>query len=399
MPKLLQINATANWGSTGRIAEEIGLVAMKHGWESYIAYGRHSNPSASKLVRVGSLLGVYFHYFCHKVFDGEGFASKCATRKLIKQIEKIAPDIVHLHNIHDHWINYPILFDYLNSKSIPVVWTQHDCWAFTGGCAYYTMNKCSSWQTKCCSCNLKKTLLDRTQKQFAKRKELFCANSKLTLVAVSSWLEHELKKSFMGHATITSIYNGIDLDVFRKTSNVEILEQLGISNKKVLLALATSWSERKGFDDYIALSKILPKEYVILLVGLSKTQIDSLPDNMIGISRTSNREELVSLYSSADILLNLSYEETFGLTTVEAFACGTPAIVYNATACPEIVSQETGIIVDPGDIQGVIRAIERIENNRKESYTKLCRARAEALFDKNKCYEKYINLYDALLAV
>ena len=241
--------------------------------------------------------------------------------------------------------------------------------------------------------------MDSTRRQFEKRKELFCANSKLTLVAVSSWLEHEIQNSFLEHANITTIYNGVDLDVFRKPCEVEVLKKLGIKDKKVLLALATSWSKRKGFDDYIALSKMLPEEYIILLVGLSKTQIDSLPANIIGISRTSNCDELVALYSSADVLLNLSYEETFGLTTVEAFACETPAIVYNATACPEIVSPETGIIVEPGDIHGVMRAIERIGHSGKEYYSKSCRARAETLFDKNKSYERYINLYNTLISV
>ena len=397
MPKVLQINSTANWGSTGRIAEQIGCVAMKRGWDSYIAYGRYKNPSQSNLIKIGNRLSVLLHYIEHKLFDNDGLSSRFATRNLIKQIERISPDVVHLHNIHDHWLNYEVLFEYLNRSAIPVVWTQHDCWAFTGGCPYYMRSDCEKWQYECSSCKHKATLIDRTRRQFIKKKNLFTANSKMRLVTVSKWLEGEVSKSFFSSHNITTIYNGIDLRVFSQDSKIDVKEHYNIRGKKLLIALATTWSTRKGFDDYIELSKRLGQDYMIMLVGLTKDKISSLPPNVIGIRRTSNIEELVALYASADVLLNLSYEETFGLTTVEALACGTPAVVYDSTASPELVTPQTGIVVKPGDIDGVLNAIEQIVMKGKACYGRACRERAEKYFDKDLSFQKYVDLYEETL--
>ena len=102
MPTLLQINVTANWGSTGKIAEQIGLCAQTHGWESYIAYGRMMNPSKNELVKIGNAFDVYEHYVEGRFLDNEGLASRRATKRLLRGIDEIKPDIVHLHNIHDH---------------------------------------------------------------------------------------------------------------------------------------------------------------------------------------------------------------------------------------------------------------------------------------------------------
>lgn len=214
MPKLLQINVTANWGSTGKIAEQIGLVAMQHGWESYIAYGRKKNPSKSKLIKIGNLWDVYLHYAVSRFFDLEGLMSKKATKKLVKEIERINPDIIHLHNIHDHYLNYSLLFNYLAGKRIPVVWTQHDLWAVTGGCCY-TFDGCERWKVCCGPCVLRKGIkLDQSKKNFLLKRELFSSLKSLTLVPVSNWLGGILNDSFLGGNNIQIIHNGIDINIF-----------------------------------------------------------------------------------------------------------------------------------------------------------------------------------------
>lgn len=397
MSKLLQINVTANWGSTGKIAEQIGLKAMERGWESYIAYGRDSNPSKSKLIKVGYMLNVYEHYFENRLFDNEGLASRIPTKKLIKQIEELKPDIIHLHNIHDHWLNYKILFEYFNSIDTPIVWTQHDCWAFTGGCMYYSSRECDKWQTNCKNCSMRKIVVDKSKKNFNLKKSLFTANKNLTLIPVSHWLENEMKYSFFNSNKIIPILNGVDIDIFRSLRETSVREKYGIENKFLLIGLATAWSVRKGLSDYIELSKRIPNDYVIMLIGLKKNQISKLPTNIIGIERTSDVQELVELYSSADIVLNLSYEETFGLTTVEGFACGRPSIVYNRTASPELIEGEVGYVVEAGNINQLLDAIHEIKQKGKQYYSETCRKRAENKYDKNKCFDKYMDLYDDLL--
>ena len=397
MPKILQINATANWGSTGRIAEQINALARSKGWECFIAYGRYANPSESSLIRIGSMPTVIAHYIENKILDNEGLASRCATNYLINEIDRLCPDIIHLHNIHDHWINYKLLFEYLNTTDIPVVWTQHDCWAFTGGCAHYSMNECYKWQTGCEACKYKGNLLDRAHKHYRLRKELFLSNKNLTIVPVSDWLKSEIEKSFLNSANIITIYNGVDLNIFRRSNNKDLLNRYSLKGKYILLCLATSWSHKKGFYDYIQLAKQLPSDCVVIMVGVTSEQKKHLPENIIGIEKTHDVYELVDIYSVSDIVLNLSYEESFGLTTVEGFACGKPAIVYDKTASPELVSKDTGVIVKAGDIGGIIDAINIIRQSDEESYSNECRKRAELLYDMSKSYARYVELYESLI--
>ena len=395
--KLLQINATANWGSTGRIAEQIGLKAMEHGWESYIAYGRKSNSSKSNLIRVGSKLNPYMHFAQQFLFDSEGLNSIYPTRQLVKKIKTLNPDIIHLHNIHDHWLNYKILFEYLNTTNTPIIWTQHDCWAFTGGCMHFSSLNCSKWKIECHNCPRSKKSIDNSIQQFNLRKHLFTANKNLILVPVSKWLENERKQSFLKDTKISIILNGVDIDTFKPLQETNVRNKYNIGNKFILMGLATAWSIQKGFKDYIELSKYIGDDEVIVLVGLKKEQIKKLPSNVIGIERTSNIQELVELYSTADIILNLSYQETFGLTSAEGFACGTPGVVYNKTASPELIEGEVGFVVEAGNIKQLLEAINTIKNKGKNHYSTYCRQRAIDYYDKEKCFEKYIKLYEECL--
>lgn len=395
---LLQINVTANWGSTGKIAEQIGLLAMQQGWESYIAYGRMMNPSKSKLIKIGSQLDVYLHYVLSRFFDMEGLASRRATRKLVKEIEKLKPSVVHLHNIHDHYLNYQILFEYLAIHDIPVVWTQHDCWAFTGGCAYYSMQGCDKWKKECVDCPSPiSKILDRSNYQYNLRKKLLMALNNLALVPVSYWLEGELRQSFLGNKRIQTILNGVDINLFTPRPSTMIRQKYEIGNNRFLLAVASVWDRRKGLDDYVRLASVLDDNVKLVLVGLSRKQVKELPHNIIAVPRTQNIVELAQLYTEASIVLNLSREETFGLTTVEGFACGTPGIVYNCTASPELVTEETGCVVDAGDIEAVKKAIDTILRKDNISYVEVCRSRALTKYDKDVNYNKYLELYDDIL--
>lgn len=398
MPKLLQINATANWGSTGRIAELINLKAMEHGWDCYIAYGRSCNPSESKLIKVGKMINVYEHYIENRLFDNEGLASRTPTKRLIKQIKELNPDIIHLHNIHDHWLNYKLLFEYLNTTNIPIVWTQHDCWAFTGGCMHFVHSNCEKWKTECKECPQKRRFVDGSKRNYALKKALFGENKNLTIVPVSHWLENEIRQSFFKTKKIIPILNGVDINIFYPKKETSIKKKYGIENKFLLIGLATAWSASKGINDYIELSKHLSDDFVIMLIGLKKNQIPLLPNSIIGIERTSNIQELADFYSSADIVLNLSYQETFGMTTAEGFACGTPSIVYNWTASPELIEGEVGYVVEAGNINQLLDAIHEIKQKGKQYYSENCRKRAENKYDKNKCFQQYIDLYNEIIA-
>jgi len=375
--------------STGKITEDISKVAIRNGWDTYVAYGRFAKSSVSQQFRIGSQWDTYIHYLQHRLFDKEGLASRKATRVLIQQIQEIAPDIIHLHNIHDHYLNYPFLFEFLASIDTPVVWTQHDCWAFTGGCMYFDMLNCGEWKSGCKCCPEKRALFgNRSKEQFRLKKECFAEIKNLTFVSVSDWLKGLFEESVQKNRRIETIHNGVDLQTFRPIC--------AKSDKQFkILGVAAVWDKRKGLDDFLKLREMLPKDYKITLVGLTQKQVNVLPDGITGITRTTNVDELIQLYSNANVFVNPTYSDNFPTTNIEALACGTPVITYKTGGSPEAVDDMTGIVIEQGNIDGLVNAIIQMKNN--PLLSSACRKRAEMCFDKDKCYEKYIRLYKGVL--
>lgn len=390
-------------GSTGRIAESIGRQAIERGWESYIAYSRFTRPSESKTIKIGSAFDIYLHGLQTRLFDRHGLGSALATKRLVNQIKEIAPDVIHLHNIHGYYINIQVLFDFLKNSSIPVIWTFHDCWAFTGHCSNFDNVGCGKWETLCYECPQKREypasyFIDRSEKNYRLKKKLFSSVSDMTIVSVSQWLNGKVQDSFLKHFDRQVIYNGIDTDVFTtEVKNDHLRDQLKINSKFIILGVAGVWGKKKGIDDFYELSKRIKDDEVIVLVGLRTKQIENLPSNIIGISHTENQKQLKDLYATADVFLNLSPEETFGLTTAEALSCGTPAVVYNVTACPEVVG-DNGFVVRRNDIDGLLKIIGEIRRNGKKFYSKECRERAVKYFNKNDRFKEYVDLYEKVLA-
>lgn len=403
MPTLLQINVVANSGSTGRIAEDIGKLAISQGWKSYIAYGRGKPNSSSQLIPINNYkLDFYIHAIQTRLLDNHGLASSHNTKRLIKIIQKINPDIIHLHNIHGYYINYSILFKYLCQTKIPIVWTLHDCWSYTGHCSHYSYIKCNKWQYGCYNCPQKERypaswFIDRSPKNYNIKKRHFTSLNNLTIVTVSKWLEKEVKKSFLKNLPINTIYNGIDINIF-KPQNISKSEKCtNFIDKFIVLGVANVWDNYKGLKDFIEIRKSLPDDYIIILIGLNSKQIRELPNGIIGIQRTNNMTELAQYYSIADVYLNTSIEETYGMTTCESMACGTPVIVYNSTALPELVTKETGFVVEPGDLNNVISILKSLKSSNKDKYSNACRNRVIHYFNKDERFIEYLDLYKNLI--
>ncbi|MEG1692348.1 MAG: glycosyltransferase [Bacteroidales bacterium] len=401
---LLQINSVINSGSTGRIAEEIGNIAMDNNWESYIAYGRNERESESIRIKIGSKFDILYHVLITRIFDRHGLASKRATRKLLKEIGDIKPDIIHLHNIHGYYLNYKLLFEYLARKNIPTIWTLHDCWSFTGHCAYFDYVKCKKWETVCSRCPQKKSypkniLFTRSKKNFYDKKDAFNHIDNLTIVPVSSWLENLSKRSFLRKYPILKIHNGINTDTFKYDckSNAFVEKYNLIRFKKIVLGVASIWDQRKGFQDFIQLRNFLSDEYGIILVGLTDKQIKEIPDRFVGIARTESVDELAQLYSLADVFVNPTWEDNFPTTNLEAMACGTPVVTYRTGGSIEAISEATGLIVEQGDHRGLANAVETICNKGRDYYSDNCRQRVLDKFKKEDRYQDYINLYENIL--
>lgn len=400
---VLQVNSVFGQGSTGRIVKDLHDILLLRGFESSVAYGREDASNVCDAIRIGHRYDNYSHVAKTRIFDAHGYGSYFATKKFVKKIDYLRPSVIHLHNVHGYYLNIEILFNYLAVSQIPVVWTMHDCWPMTGHCAHFDFVCCQKWKTICCDCPQKKSyptslLVDRSKKNYQVKKNLFTSLKNLHVVAVSKWLGGIVKQSYLAKYPLYIIPNGIDVDIFFPQKNsFEIRCKYGVGSRYMLMGVATAWSERKGLKDFIELSKVLDDECVIFLVGLSESQLKSLPKKIIGIPRTDDIKELAQLYSAADIILNLSAEETFGLTSVEGFACGTPGIVYNCTASPELITPETGCVVNKGDFNGLINSITKIKEMRKESYSKACRERAVKYYNKNDRYMDYLKLYEEII--
>ena len=394
MPRLLQINVVNKILSTGKIAEDIARVATTSGWDCFIAFGRDSKSAQNNEIRIGNDVDVYAHYIHNILFDREGLASKHATLNLLDTIHDISPDVIHLHNIHDHYLNYPILINYVAVHDIPLVWTQHDCWAFTGGCMYFDMIGCDKWKNDCRICPQRRALFcNNSYYQFKKKQELLNRIRRLAFVPVSDWLAGIMYLSSQKDRLITTIHNGIDVELFRP-----IPSQMGNKGFNIL-GVASIWDKRKGLDDFIALRRLLPSDYHITLVGLSEKQIHSLPAGIKGLKRTTCMEELVSLYSNSDVFVNPTYSDNFPMTNIEALACGTPVITYNTGGSPEAIDNDTGLIINQGDVPDLAEAIVSVCSRGSGFYSSACRRRAEEYFDRKKCYKQYLDLYESLLVV
>ena len=400
MTILFQINTIINSGSTGRIAEAIGETVISHGWQSYIAYGRNPRPTSSQPIKIGNKLDIYSHVLQTRLFDSHGLGSRNATKQLIHHIEKIKPDIIHLHNIHGYYLNIKVLFDWLRTANIPIVWTLHDCWTFTGHCAYYTAANCDRWQTECHNCpeihNYPKSiLLDRSKENYQLKKQLFTGLNNLTIVTPSQWLAAEVDKSFLQEYKTIVINNGIDLNVFKPTSGP--LPKSVDPAKKIILGVANVWTERKGLNDFIRLADILPQEYQIAMVGLTPKQIKSLPNNIIGLERTESAEQLAQLYSAAAVLFNPTYEDNFPTVNLESLACGTPVVTYNVGGSPETIDDKTGCVIPCEDIDEAADKIRQITSQDKTNWTAACINRASSRFNAIDKYKEYFALYRNIL--
>lgn len=395
--KILYINSVVDYGSTGNLVRELASSEKNKGNDVLICYGRFYKEKAQDSFFFGSKFQSMIHVVTTRLLGRHGLHSTIATRKLLKKIVEFNPDIIHLHNLHGYYLNVPMLFDYISSKGTKVLWTLHDCWSFSGSSAHFDYYGCREWQDGCVVCNNTSTYpesigLKRQKKNFnwKKRKFTQIEGHRMIIITPSNWLRDLTKKTFLKKYEIATIYNGIDLDRY------SIKNEKEKSSRIKLLGVANDWTKLKGFDDFILLrQKLDPDKYQITLVGLTDKQLSKIPEGIIGIKRTSNFEELVRLYQDSDIYLNLSYEETMGLTTVEALACGTPSIVYDATAVPEVVSEDTGVIVKAGNIDRLVEVIQTLDWTKysKENFTN--RVKDFSLSKMNINYERKVrSLYE-----
>lgn len=383
--KVLMINSVCGVGSTGRICTDIADMLLSQGHECKIAYGRGEIPEEYRdiSVRIGSTFKVYCNVLKSRLFDNEGFNAVGATKKLVRWIKEYDPDVIHLHNIHGYYLNVKILFDYLKTSGKKIIWTLHDCWAFTGHCTHFQVPYCDKWRTECEKCirvkDYPKALISHAKRNYKRKKQTFCGVPNLTIVTPSKWLSGLVEQSFLSEYQTVVINNGIDLSVFKPTES-DFRERFGLTDKKIILGVASVWEKRKGFNDFLELAKLIDDSYRIVLVGVNDKQLKMLPSSVIGIKRTNNVKELAEIYTAADVLFNPTYEDNYPTVNLEAQACGTPVITYPTGGSVESVPSEN-VVNSVNEFYELLRSPKEL-------------VIAKTSFSKQEKYSDYVRLYE-----
>lgn len=394
--KVIQINSVCGEGSTGKICMGISSIMNSQGIENYILYSL-KNTNYSNAIKCSEFMPKIQSLFS-RVIGNYGFNSKRTTRNLIKQLELIKPDVVHLHNLHSHNCNLSTLLKYLRDRKIPIVWTFHDCWAFTAYCPHYVMAKCDKWQKECYGCTQYKAFswfIDRSRWLYKKKRDA-ARGLKLTIVTPSRWLANQVEMSFFREYPVKVIHNGIDLTIFKPTQSDFRRKHNIALDKFLILGVAIQWVPRKGADVFIELAKRLESDkYQIVLVGTDETIEKILPSSVIAIRRTESQKELAEIYTVADLFVNPTREEVFGLVNVEANACGTPVLTFNTGGSPECINELSGSVVGCEDVDSMEAEIRRIYSTRPYS-SENCINRASVFSEISK-YKEYIELYKRIL--
>ena len=401
--KVLEINTVYGIGSTGKIVSDLYEMLTGQGHECVIAYARGEAPENIRTIKIGNKWDVYYHGIMTRITDRHAMYSVRATKKLVEDIRRYEPDLIHLHNLHGYYLDVRTLFAFLKEYDRPVVWTLHDCWTYTGHCSHYTNVGCYRWKSQCEHCPQKKEypaslLLDNSYQNYRIKKELFTSVRNMHLVTPSKWLKGEVEQSFFKGIPCSAVPNGLELETYylkQGNEQEKLKETYGLSGKKVVLGVANVWTKQKGYEDFIELSGHLPEEYQVVMVGLNEKQLKELPETIAGYPRTAGLSELADFYRMADVYFNGSCQETMGMTTGEAICCGTPAIVYNATAVPESVHEGCGIVLEPGDVKGVAEAVQRICNEPTPWYEGCKKDRIR--FDKAIFLDAYDRIYKEML--
>ena len=396
--KVLQINAVYGFKSTGLIVEDIGETLTRNGDIAYFAYQTARTKTVENGYRIGTKLDWKLHALYARFFGKQGYASKLATKKFLKWVDKIKPDVVHFHNLHSNYINLNAICKYLSNKKIPTVITMHDCWYFTGKCSHYALERCNRWQVSCGNCPMNKVeqtslFFDCTSKVLYDKTSQLLKIPDLTLVGCSHWIANEARKSKLQSANILVIYNGVDTSIF-KPHESGLREELGLTNEFVIMGMADKWCAKQNREIVEKLIASQCDGVKIVIVGCQDDQKEYFSQfaNVVPLGYISNREQLSNVYAMADVFVNLTRVDTLPTVNMESICCGTPVITFDCCGSPELVDEDCGYVIQEGDIENLLNCIEKI----KASPMFFDISKQHQKFDKNECYKHYLDVYKSI---
>lgn len=396
--RILHINVVNDERSTGRICREFQAFAETKSEECYIAYGTGSCADKENTYKIETKVGYYIHNIMSRITGKEGYFSCFSTKKLIKYVNELKPDVIYLHNLHGHYINLPMFMKYLKVMQIPVVIILHDCWIYTGKCVYPIRVPCDKWLCECKDCPARKEyptswFFDRSRKMFKDKKDWLTGLNVISVVGVSDWVSNQARKSFLNQYPIRRIYNWINFEVFYPRDNKDIFDEYKITKDKfTVICVAAAWKD--GSVKNNELNELIDKagkDIQFVVVGAKSDTIKG--ETVCSVGFLSDTEKLAKLYSASDVYVHLSTADTFGKVIAEAMSCGTPAVVYDCTACAELVEKGCGHKAAPHDVDGLLKAINTVKNNGKPYYLDTCLERVKRDFDYETNCEELLDLY------
>jgi len=394
--KVLQINAVYGRGSTGTIVRDIERLCFQNGIDCFVASPDKAVSKSRNGYIIGNVMDHKLHALLCRIHGKQAYFSRLATRRFLRYVDGIKPDVVHLHNLHSNFINLNLLLSYLAEHDIRTIVTLHDCWFFTGGCFHYTAAGCDKWLSDCRNCPKKdadtpSVFSKRSARILADRKKYFSAIPRLVVTGVSDWMTGEGRKTFFGKRECLTIRNGIDLNVFKPTPS-DFRKRLGLEDKFIILGPASKWllPVNRPVLDYFAAN--MKSDEVLFLFGACQGGADGLPGNVCLYGYSTDREELAALYSMADVFANVSREDSLSLINVEAQACGTPVVTFDQTGLRETVNGVNGFCVKAGNARELYRAVQRL---RELSVDKdAVREFVSEKYESGKTYKSYRDIYE-----
>ena len=393
------ICAISAWtiGSPGQIMVRALESASRRGHEVHVFAQKRDGYDASWIPnyhRVGSELGLKIHVRLANDTGLHGCFSFFSTLRLIRELERINPDVIHLHNLHGWFLNLPLFFRWIKKRKKRVIWTLHDCWSFTGHCPHFIAEHCDRWMTGCYTCpryrEYPASRVDQSRLMWKVKRRCFTGVEDLTIVTPSAWLAALVKRSFLKQYPVRVIHNGIDLGVFKPTQS-SFRQKHNLEGKHLILGVSFAWGYKKGLDVFLELRQKLDESHAIVLVGFDGNEMSE--NGIVVIPKTDSKEELAEIYSAADVFVNPTREDNFPTVNMEALACGTPVITFPTGGSPEVIDETCGIVTKAATSDAILEAIHHMRTDGDRYTEDACRNRAKR-FNQNACYDAYAALYE-----
>jgi len=372
--KVVQLNCVYGYGSTGKIVKDLHFGLLEKGIDSYVYYGHRKKSTDQSVYKLSSEVIVKAQSLWSKISGYKYGGSIITTRRFIKALESIKPDVVHLQCINSSTVNIYEILEYLLKNDIPTVLTLHAEFMYTGGCAHAF--DCEGYKKGCWNCHLGNGqmgiyFINRSHYHWERMKNIIGRFDKLVVVGVSEWIKMRAESSpIFDGKQIRVIYNGLDTNIFyyRNNSDIEkIKEKYGLpKDKKIILHVTPNFKDpnkgKKSLIEIAEMSSQSGNDYCFVIVGYNETQSD-LPSNIIPLSFISDANDLAVLYTMSHVTLLLSRRETFSMVCAESLCCGTPVIGFRAGA-PELISiPEYSSFFQYGDVVSVYKKLCLLGSN------------------------------------